>query len=328
MSSKLRWGILGCAGIATGAVMPGIQLSERGVITAIASRDLVKSQAVAERFGVQAAYGSYEELLADDNVDAVYIPLPNHLHCEWTVRAAEAGKHVLCEKPIALNAEEAERMVQACRKAGVLLAEAFMYRHTSQLAQIRDIAQSGEIGELRVIRSSFSFNNSADSNNIRYRKEWGGGSVYDVGCYPLTAARFITGQQPLAVTAHAFLSPAHNHVDMMASGLVEFEQGMSLLFDCGMWAYDRQGLDILGTEGKIEVPSPFLSKEPFNVTVRGERRAVTSDDANAYALQADQFAKAVAGEEPQLFEPEDAVINMRIIDACMTSIHEKRRVEL
>jgi predicted dehydrogenase len=167
MTQKLRWGIMGCAQIATGSVMPAIQESETGVIHAIASRGLTKSSAVAAEFGIEKAYGSYEELLADPDVDAVYIPLPNHLHCEWVIRAAEAGKHVLCEKPVALNSREAEAMVAACRKAGVLLAEAYMYRHHPRIAELQEIIASGEIGELRSIRGTFTYNDATDTSNIR-----------------------------------------------------------------------------------------------------------------------------------------------------------------
>lgn len=174
MAQKLRWGIMGCAQIATNSVMPAIQESESGIIAAVASRGLEKSSAVAAEFGIEKAYGSYEELLADQEIDAVYIPLPNHLHREWVIRAAEAGKHVLCEKPIALNSAEAAEMVEACRKAGVHLAEAYMYRHHPRIAELQDIIARGEIGELRSIRGTFTYNDAGDTTNIRFKSAWGG----------------------------------------------------------------------------------------------------------------------------------------------------------
>ncbi|MNB65798.1 Glucose--fructose oxidoreductase precursor [compost metagenome] len=328
---KLRFGILGCAQIATGSVIPAIAESESAVVQAVASRGLDKSGRVAREFGIKSAYGSYEELLQDPEVDAVYIPLPNHLHRQWAIRAAEAGKHVLCEKPIALNAAEAEEIVQACRKAGVHLAEAFMYRHHPRYEEIRNVLQSGEIGELRAIRGSFTYNDASDTSNIRFRSEWGGGSLYDIGCYPLTAARMLFDAEPEAVTVHSLFSPDHGNVDMMSSGLVEFPGGLSLLFECGMWAYNRQLLEIIGTKGLIEIPMPFNARtEDAGFIVHGEngRREAAAPGANPYTRQADQFAAAVFGEAPPLYEPEDAIQNMKLMDACLASATGRRRVEL
>lgn len=245
MSSKLRWGVLGCAGIAKRSVIPGIQASQTGVVAAIASRNLNTAEETAKSLDIPTAYGSYEALLADETIDAVYIPLPNHLHMEWTIKAAEAGKHVLCEKPIALNADEARRMVDACSAAGVHLAEAFMYRYHPRFDVIKNIIQSGEIGEVRGLHSTFTFNNAGDASNVRYRKAWGGGSIYDVGCYPISVARMLLGEEPQAATVHGLLSPEHDNVDMMASGILEFSGGVALSFDCGMWADFRNTLEIL-----------------------------------------------------------------------------------
>ncbi|WP_282935401.1 Gfo/Idh/MocA family oxidoreductase [Paenibacillus sp. RC67] len=330
--SKLRWGVLGCAGIAKRAVIPGIQQSQTGVVAAIASRGEDKAKETAAQLNIPTYYGSYEALLADDQIDAVYIPLPNHLHKEWTIRAAEAGKHVLCEKPFALNAEEAEEMKAACAKAGVKLAEAFMYRHHPRYAMIKDIMQSGEIGTIRGIRGAFTFNNAKDANNVRYKQFMGGGSLYDVGVYPISAARFLLEQEPQAATVHAFFSPEHDHVDMMASGLLEFADGVALTFDCGMWAAGRNVLEVLGTEGRIEVPSAYVVRQNeddhFFVTVKGERREVTVPYVNQYALQADDMGRSVLEGKQQRFEPSDAVLNMRVIDACMKSAQERIRVVL
>lgn len=327
----LRWGIVGCAGIAINAVMPAIDQSTTGSLAAVASRNLEKSREVASRFNVPKAYGSYEELLEDNEVDAVYIPLPNHLHKEWAIRAAEAGKHVLCEKPLALTAAEAEEMAAAADKAGVLLAEAFMYRHHPRWTRIHNILENGEIGELRGIRGAFTFNNAEDMANIRLKPEWGGGSLYDVGCYPISAARFLLGQEPEAVTVLAQFSDRHGGVDMMASGLVEFPGGIGLTFDCGMWTEHRQLLEIVGSEGTIELPMAYTAggeDAAYIVTVRGEKRTEVPESANPYVAELDDFAAAAFGERPLRFTPADAVKGMAVLEACLTSARERRRVEL
>lgn len=326
----LRWGILGCAGIAKGSVIPGIQKSKTGEVVAIASRDLAKAQETAQALGIKTAYGSYEELLADESIEAVYIPLPNHLHRVWTIRAAEAGKHVLCEKPIALNTAEAQEMVDACAKANVQLAEAFMYRHHPRYERIKEIIQSGKIGEIRGLHSTFSFNNAGDTNNVRYKQHMGGGSIYDVGCYPISVARLIIGAEPIAATAQAFFSPAHDDVDMMVSGLIEFPNSIGLTFDCSMWAAFRNTLEILGTEGRIEVPSAFVgnadASDHFYVETREGRREEEVPHVNQYALQADAFAQSVFNDIPSQFSSTDAVLNMRVIDACLQSARENTRI--
>lgn len=310
--------------------MPAIQESETGVIRAVASRGLEKSSSVAAEFGIEQAYGSYEELLADPEVDAVYIPLPNHLHCEWVIRAAGAGKHVLCEKPIALNSREAAEMVEACGKAGVHLAEAYMYRHHPRIAKLQEIIASGEIGELRSIRGTFTYNDAEDTTNIRFKSAWGGGSLYDVGCYPLTAARLLFGEEPEAVTIQAMFSPEHDGVDMMASGLVEFPGGRGLIFDCGMWAYNRQLLEVLGTEGRIEVPMPFNARfddAEFYLYGSGEPQRVEAFGANPYVQQADHFATAVFSGKPWI-AAEDPVLNMKLIESCLTSARRRERISI
>lgn len=327
---KLKWGILGCAGIARRAVIPGLHLSEINEAAAIASRDADKAKKTAEELQIPVAYSSYEALLEDDSIDVVYIPLPNHLHKEWTIRAAEAGKHILCEKPLALTEKEAAEMAEACAKAGVLLSEAFMYRYHPRYDRIQEIIAAGEIGEIRGIRSAFTFNNAANKGNVRYRKEWGGGSIYDVGCYPITAAKLLLGKEPEAVTVQALFSPEHDDVDMMASGLLEFGGSVSLSFDCGMWAAFRNPLEVVGTDGIIEVPSAFVTGEPgsanFFVTARGERREVEVPNLNQYTLQADHLAGAILNGTPLKYEPSDAISNMRIIDACLKSARERSRV--
>lgn len=330
VQSKLRWGIIGCAGIAVRSVIPGIQQSQRGVVTAIASRDEAKAKQTAEKLGIPKAYGSYEALLADADIDAVYIPLPNNMHKEWTIRAAEAGKHVLCEKPFSMDASEAAEMVEACEKHGVKLAEAFMYRHHPRYTRIKEIIVSGEIGTIRGIHGTFTFNSSANTTNFRNDQAMGGGALYDIGVYPISAARMLMDREPEAATVHAFFSPEHGGVDMMASGLLEFSGGVGLTFDCAMWASGRNTLEVLGTDGRIELPSAFVcstdAPSVFYVTVKGNRREEQMEPVNQYSLQSDELAATVLDGAPDRFAPNDAVLNMRVLDACLESARTRSRI--
>ncbi|MCL4520744.1 MAG: Gfo/Idh/MocA family oxidoreductase [Firmicutes bacterium] len=323
---RVRWGILGCAAIAKRAVIPGIQASETGVVVAVASREPETAQQTAAQMGIPRWHGSYEALLVDEQVEAVYLPLPNHLHREWTIRAARAGKHVLCEKPAALDAKQTLEMVKACDDAGVKFAEAFMYRHHPRYQRIREILAAGTIGDLRGMHATFTFNNAGASENIRFHPEMGGGSLYDIGCYPISAARLLLNREPEAATVSALFSSEHGGVDMMASGLLEFPGSVALTFDCGMWAAGRNTLEILGTEGRIEVPYAFLGPSEFWVWHRGERSAETFADWNPYSLQADHFGRSILQNEPMRFDPMDAVRNMDALDACLSAARERRRV--
>lgn len=223
-------------------------------------------------------------------------------------------------------------MTTACERAGVRFAEAFMYRYHPRYAMIKEIIRSGEIGELRGIHGAFTFNNSKDADNVRYKKFMGGGSIYDIGVYPISASRLILEREPEAAAVHAFFSPEHGHVDMMASGLLEFSDGVALTFDCAMWADGRNTLEILGTEGRIEIPSAFVTnqneRDHFFVTVKGERREVEVPYVNQYTLQADALGNSILYGEPLPIEPTDAVRNMRVVDACLRSANERRRIEI
>jgi predicted dehydrogenase len=330
--AKFRWGIMGCAGIVKRAVARGIQESQEGELFAIASREPAKAEEWAREYGIAVAYGGYEALLEDPRVDGVYLPLPNHLHREWTLRAAAAGKHVLCEKPIALDAAEAAEMLAACRQAGVHLAEAFMYRHHPRYGQVKALVAGGELGEIRGMRGAFTYNGAHKPENVRFHREMGGGSVYDIGCYPISAARFVLGREPEAVTARAFFSPRHDGVDMMAAGLIEFPGDVSLLFDCGMWAAHRNTLEILGTEGFLEIPSAFNSlpdaTSNFFVTREGRRREIETPRVNQYAAQADDFVRFARAEAAPLVPAADPLRNMRVIDACLASARTNARITL
>ncbi|MEH7095756.1 Gfo/Idh/MocA family protein [Neobacillus vireti] len=332
MKEKLRWGVLGCANIAIHSVIPAIKNSESSVVLAIASRSLEKARSTAAELGIERSYGSYDALLQDPDIDAVYIPLPNHLHKEWTIKAAKAGKHVLCEKPLALNQEEASEMVTACKEAGVKLGEAFMYRYHPRYERIKEILNSGEIGTIRGLHGSFTFNNAEDKDNVRYRAEWGGGSIYDVGCYPISAARLLLEQEPEAVTVQAFFSPEHDNVDMMVTGLIEFPNQLGVTFMCGMWANFQNTLQIVGTKGKIDVSNAFIVNSnlggSFTVTVDGETRTEPVEEFNQYTLQVDEFAESILAGTSLRFPSEDSIKNMKVIDACLLSAKNKQRVSL
>ncbi len=252
--TRLRWGILGCARITRRGLAPGIRASTTGVLHALASRDAAVAREWAAEFGRPRAHGSYEELLADPEVDAVYIPLPNELHRPWVTAAADAGKHVLCEKPLALDAREARAMVQHCRARGVLLMEAFMWRHQPRSLELRRLIRGGAIGELRLIRSSFSF--PIAGGDWRLDPARGGGSLWDVGCYGVSAARFFAGAEPLQVRAIAHSGPSG--VDRSFTALLEFPLGVLAAVDCSFEQPYRCSCELVGNRGVVEVPDAYL----------------------------------------------------------------------
>lgn len=328
LSKKVRWGVLGTANIGKRSVIPGIKESERNEVIAVASRTLNKAKKFAGNMSIPIAYGSYEDLLADDNIDAVYIPLPNHLHKKWTIKAAKAGKHVLCEKPIALDEREATEMIEACEKADVILAEAYMFRHQKRYKDIRNKIKNGEIGTIRGIHGVFTFNGAADKGNIRFTKAWGGGSIYDVGCYPIAATRFLLGEEPTAVTTQAYFSAEHDNVDMMASGLMEFPNNVSLTFDCSMWAEGRNELEILGSKGRIVLPQAFLGDQSYKIIKQGKEEIVSDENINPYALQADTFADSVLDGAPVKFPYDDIINGMKAVHRTLKSAEEQKRIHL
>ncbi|GGA40291.1 Gfo/Idh/MocA family protein [Paenibacillus physcomitrellae] len=328
---KLRWGIMSTASVARDSVIPAIRESETGVVSAIASRDIRKSGQTAEGIGgAVRAYGNYEDLLEDPEIDAVYIPLPNHLHAKWSIAALKAGKHVLCEKPGALSAIQFEKVLSAAESTGKHYAEALMYRYHPQFKEVKQRIRKGAIGELRLIRACFTCNSADSQGNIRFREEWGGGALYDLAEYPLSAARWLTGEEPEAVTVHASYSEAHGGVDMSASGLVEFPGGVSLLFDCGLWAEERRCLEIVGSEGRIELPHAFSGKEQSGYFLYKGRETTEARERplNAYVLEIDHFGQVVLeGRQPD-FTASDALKNLRLLDACRQSALQKRRIKL
>jgi predicted dehydrogenase len=322
----LRWGVLSTAKIGIGKVIPATAAAARCEVVAIASRDLGRAQAAASELGIARAYGSYEDLLADPDVDAVYNPLPNHLHAEWTIAAARAGKHVLCEKPLATTTGDAERMIEACEAEGVLLMEAFMYRLHPTWEAVRASVASGRIGELRVVQSWFSYFND-DPGDIRNIVEAGGGALYDIGCYCVNLSRMLFGAEPERVQGSMMHDPIMG-IDILTSAILDFDDGMAT-FTCSTRAEPDQRVHIYGTEGRISVEIPFNippdRRTRVSVTaggdppVRPDTEVLTFDPANEYTIQAERFAAAVLDGDPVPIPSSDAIGNLRVIEELFRS---------
>jgi predicted dehydrogenase len=321
MSDIVNWGVLSTALIATGKVIPGMQRCRHARIVALASRDQSAADRVAARLGIPRAYGSYEALLADPDIEAVYNPLPNHLHVPWTIRAMEAGKHVLCEKPIALDAAEAEQLLDARHRTGKLVAEAFMTRHTPWWQRARTLAQNGALGEVKAIQTFFSYS-LTDPANVRNQADIGGGGLYDIGCYAIDTARFLFDAEPLRAAACIDRDPTMA-IDRLTSAVLEFPGGRHLTFTCGTQIAPHQRVTVIGTKARLEVVIPFnaptdapcqLLIDDGDGPAGGRPRLETFDIADQYTLQGDAFSRAVLGHGPLAFPIENAVANMRVID--------------
>lgn len=328
--APLRWGILGAANIAVHKVIPAMLASERSRVVAIASRDSAKARDAAQALSIPKAYGSYEELLADPDVEAVYNPLPNHLHVSWSIRAAEAGKHVLCEKPIALNAHEARELRAARDRTGVQIAEAFMVKHHPQWHCVKSLVNEGRIGEMKLVVGHFSYYRK-DPSDVRSRLEWGGGALLDIGCYPITLSRWLFDAEPDAVVAQIERDP-DMRIDRLVSALLRFPNGQAS-FTCAGQLVPYQRMNVYGTRGRIDVEIPFNSPSdrPARVLLddgsafAGERAVATEFPAvDQYMLQADRFADAVRGASTLPIALDDAVANMAVIDALFRSAETSR----
>ena len=317
----VRFGVISTAKIGIQKVVPAMQRSARCRIIAIGSRDLTRARAAAEALGIARAYGSYAELLRDPEIEAVYNPLPNHLHVPVSIEAAAAGKHVLCEKPIALTAAEARKLVEARDHAGVLIQEAFMVRCHPQWLRARALVREGRIGELRVVQGSFSYMNT-DPANVRNQAGIGGGGLYDIGCYPIVTARFLFGAEPVRVASQIEYDPNFG-TDRLASVLLQFPTGQALFY-CSTQLVPYQRMQILGTGGRIEIEIPFNAPpdRPCRIFVDdgsqlgdGSARPETFEVVDQYTLQGDLFARAIRDGTALPFPLEDAVKNMRVLDA-------------
>jgi predicted dehydrogenase len=323
---KINWGVLGTARIGVNKVIPALQRSATGAVVAIASRDLVQAQAVAKRLGISRAHGSYEALLADPGVEAVYIPLPNHLHVPWSIRALEAGKHVLCEKPVGLDSGEVRQLIAAAARFPQLkVMEAFMYRFHPQWEAARRIVADGGIGQLRTVQAFFSYSN-LDPKNIRNVAAWGGGGMMDIGCYCVSLARFLFGAEPGRVFGLAEKDPAFG-TDRLASGLMEFPGGTAT-FTCATQLSPYQRVNLFGTEGRIEIEIPF-NAPPDQPTRLWHQRGTdlteqTFGICDQYTLQGDRFARAIIDDTPVPTPLTDALANLRVIEAVLASSRSGR----
>ncbi|MBB5751821.1 Gfo/Idh/MocA family protein [Prosthecomicrobium pneumaticum] len=324
--ATIRWGVLSTAAIGVRKVIPGMLKSPQGQITAIASRDAARAEAVARQFGFPKHYGSYEELLADPEIDAVYNPLPNHLHVPLSIKALEAGKHVLCEKPIALDAKEAETLIAARDASGKQVLEAFMVRQHPQWIRTREIVRSGEIGAVGLVSVTLSYFN-ADPANIRNMAGIGGGGLYDIGCYAVVLARYLFGAEPLRAVSLIDFDPVMK-TDRLASGIVDFGGGRRLVFTSSTQLSPYQTTQVIGTKGRIEVPvslnAPQGEATRILVDLKGPLdpeppRTEEIAPCDQYTLQAEAAARIFLGEEEAEFPIEDAVRNMRVIDALYRS---------
>jgi len=318
---KVRWGVLSTATIGTGQVIPGMQQGTYCEIAAIASRSPEKARAAAAQLGIPKAYGSYEELLADPEIDAIYNPLPNHLHVPWSIKALQAGKHVLCEKPIALTSAEAQTLVDVARQYPQLkVMEAFMYRFHPQWQRARQLVLEGDIGELRTIQSFFSYYLD-DPNDIRNRDDVGGGGMLDIGCYTVSLARFIFGAEPNRVFGTVEYDPQLK-IDRLASAILDFGRGTST-FTCATQLVPYQRVNIFGTTGRVEIEIPFNApaNQPCKIWYQhgDETEEIQVEASNQYTLQGDAFSQAVLNNTDAPTPIEDAVANMKVIEAVFQS---------
>jgi predicted dehydrogenase len=320
---RLRWGVLSTARIGRTKVIPGIQRGERSEVVAIASRDAAAARRVAGELGIPTAHGSYEALLADPDVEAVYLPLPNHLHKPWTIAAARAGKHVLCEKPLALTARDAEEMIDACDREGVRLMEAFMYRHHPSWVAARELVAAGRIGRLQAVQSWFSYYND-DPANIRNILEAGGGALYDIGCYCVNLSRMLFAAEPTGVQGSAVRDATGT--DVLTAGILSFEEGIAS-FVCSTRAEDDQRVEIYGTEGRISIGIPFNIPPDLPTRIAivsgGDPPVAPSVEtmefapADPYTVEADLFAAAVLDDAPLPAAIDDSVANLRVMEAIL-----------
>jgi len=314
--NKVRWGILGTANIALAKVIPAMQRSVWCEIAAIASRDLSKAKAAAVELNIPNAYGSYEELLADDSIEAIYNPLPNNLHVAWTMKAAEAGKHVLCEKPIALTAAEARTLIEVRDRTGMRIQEAFMVRTHPQWLETRRLINSGRIGSLRAITGFFSYSNP-DPTNIRNQLELGGGALMDIGCYPITISRFLYETEPRRVLG--FIERDNpNGTDTLTSAVLDFPNGHST-FTCSTRLEPYQRMIFMGTEGRIEVLIPFNAPNDRPTQILLNDETIEFPICDQYEIQGSRFSQAVREDREQSIPLEDAINNMAVIDAVFRS---------
>jgi predicted dehydrogenase len=320
----MRLGILSTAHI-NRLVIPGAHASEKVELVAVASRDLSRAQEYARTWEIGRAYGSYEALLDDPDIDAVYISLPNTMHCDWSVQAVAAGKHVLCEKPLSRHSAEVEQAFDAAERAGRLLTEAFMYRHNPQTAKLLELVDEGAVGEPRVIRSAFSYT-LYDAENIRLRTDVDGGSLMDVGCYCVSGSRMLAGE-PTTVYGQAYTGPTGT--DWVFTGALSFPADVLATFDCGTCLPERDELEVIGTEGSLFLDDPWHCRIPIiELRRNGEVDRIELDPVDSYRLELENLSDAISGEAPLLLGREDAVGQARALEALHLSGESGRSTTL
>lgn len=330
MKTKIRWGVLSTAKIGVVKVIPAMQQGKYCEMKAIASRNLIEAKKAADLLGVPKAYGSYEELLSDPEIDAVYIPLPNHLHVVWAIKAMQAGKHVLLEKPVGLSSKEAEKLIETSKgKPGLKVMEAFMYRHHPQWQKAKKLVEEGYIGKLKSIQTFFSYYNT-DPNNIRHNPDFGGGGLMDIGCYCISLSRYIFGEEPIRVNGLVEFDPKFK-TDRMASGVLDFSSGTST-FTCSTQVIPFQRVNIFGDKGGIEIEIPFNAPpdKPTRLWLHTSEKTeeITFDICDQYTIQGDLFSKAILDNTKVPTPLEDALNNMLVIEGIFKSSESGRWVNL
>ncbi|MDQ3671819.1 MAG: Gfo/Idh/MocA family oxidoreductase [Actinomycetota bacterium] len=320
----MRLGIVSTAHI-NRLLIPGAKASDKVELIAVASREQQRAEEYARQWGIERAYGSYEALLEDPDVDAVYISLPNTMHCEWSIRAVEAGKHVICEKPLSRHPEDVERAFDAAERSDRLLTEAFMYRHNPQTTRLEELVRGGAIGELRVVRSAFSYS-LYDEDNIRLRTDVEGGSLMDVGCYCVSGSRLLAGE-PEDVLGRAYTGPTGT--DWVFTGSMSFPGEVLALFDCGTSLPDRDELEAIGTEGSLFLDDPWHCRNPV-IELRTESgvERIELDPADSYRLELENLADAIRSKAQLLLGRDDAVGQARTLEALHRSAETGRDVTL
>lgn len=319
---KLRWGVLSSAKIGREKVIPAIHQSQLGEVVAIASRSQESADQAAKELGIARAHGSYEALLADPNVDAIYNPLPNHLHVPWSIKAIEAGKHVLCEKPLGLDTADAEQLVRVAQQhPNIHVMEAFMYRFHPQWQTVVKLVREGRLGKIRSVHSNFSYNNH-ESDNIRNKVEWGGGALLDIGCYCISLSRLIYGEEPSRVLGQITPYPGQD-VDCLASGILTFAEG-NATFSVSTKTESEQLVKIYGEKGTLFIPTPFYNPTPeiapyIELKSDGKHEQLTQPISNHYGEMTDAFAQSIHNNTAVPTPLSDAIANMKIIDSLFAS---------
>lgn len=334
---KIRWGIISTARIAKTAFIPAMRETSGGEIVGVASRNRETGEAFAQEFGIPTVFDDYDALLVSDVVDAVYNCLPNSLHAEWTIKAAEQGKHVFCEKPLAVSEAEVLSMVESCKANGVYLVEAFVFLFHAQTLRLRALLDAGEIGELRQLETHFSFRLPRDRPNIRLNKDQGGGALLDTGSYPITFVRFAFGGEPISVQASVYVDPEYG-VDTRSSAILTFSGGRTATIQVGMDSPVGPGAVLFGSEGVIEVPQPFHPREGAHLLVRrlGERPTVAEQEERVpfdegrqpFAPAIEHFHACISEGKPPSVSPLNAIGTLRVIDAILESSRTGRRIDL